>query len=87
MNHYELKDFLSKQQRVLDLWLSTTGMLQRRLKVERVSFRTDYSKNGYERGTCYRDLSLLDSLGPTEYADAIGPAYNGLAYTIWRITQ
>uniref|UniRef100_A0A7D5FTC6 Uncharacterized protein n=1 Tax=Escherichia virus LS3 TaxID=2743777 RepID=A0A7D5FTC6_9CAUD len=52
MNHYELKDFAKSLGLVVEHdWYED---LQRRLKVERVSFRTDYRyspKNGYERGT------------------------------------
>lgn len=86
MNHYELKDFAKSLGLVVEHdWYED---LNRRLKVERVSFRTEnrYSpKNGHERGDLIARLEFNDSMGPTEYADAIGPAYNALKqFELWR---
>ena len=86
MNHYELKDFAKSLGLVVEH--DRYEDLRIRRKVERMSFRTDYRyspKNGYERGDLIARLEFNDSMGPTEYADAIGPAYNALKqFELWR---
>jgi len=86
MNHYELKDFAKSLGLVVEHdWYEDPN---RNLRVVRVSFRTEHRyspKNGHERGDLIARLEFNDSMGPTEYADAIGPAYNALKqFELWR---
>lgn len=86
MNHYELKEFAkSLGLEVEHVWYDD---LIRRSRVERMLFRMPpifSPKEGYERGDLIARLEFNDSMGPTEYANAIGPAYNALKqYETWR---
>lgn len=86
MNHYELKEFAkSLGLEVEHDWYED---LSRRIKVESVTFRLPpvfSPANGYERGDLIARLEFNDLMGPTEYADAIGPAYNALKqFELWR---
>lgn len=86
MNHYEIADLAKSLGLVVQHdWYED---LQHRRTVQRMSFRTAYKfspKNGYENGDLIARLEFNDSMGPTEYADAIGPAYNALKqYETWR---
>lgn len=86
MNHYELKEFAKRLGLVVEQdWYED---LSRKIKVERMTFRMPpifSPKGGYERGDLIARLEFNDSMGPTEYADAIGPAYNALKqFELWR---